>query len=171
MADKVEKPKKQKAKPKQDEQGVLAALPATRGERIGSRRGAAKPPPAPKTTTATAASKAAAKPAAKPAAAKQPAAKKRAPATRTPAAKARATLRDGGSGSSYPRPQAVREGAPGMGAPAPRAQPAPASSEHGRPSGVELVSTAVQAAGELAQLGLSIGGQVLKRAVERLPKP
>ena len=47
-------------------------------------------------------------------------------------------------------------------------QPSP---EHGRPSGVELVTTAVQAAGELAQVGLAIGGQILKRAVDRLPKP
>ena len=39
------------------------------------------------------------------------------------------------------------------------------------PSGTELVTTAIQAAGELAQIGLTVGGQVLKRAVKRLPKP
>ena len=39
------------------------------------------------------------------------------------------------------------------------------------PSGTELVTTAIQAAGELAQIGLTVGGQVLKRAVNRLPKP
>ena len=38
MADKVPKPKKSKAKTKQDEKGVLAALPSTRPERIGTRR-------------------------------------------------------------------------------------------------------------------------------------
>ena len=40
-----------------------------------------------------------------------------------------------------------------------------------RPSGTELVTTAVQAAGELAQVGLSIGGQLIKRALDRVPKP
>jgi hypothetical protein len=38
-------------------------------------------------------------------------------------------------------------------------------------SGTDLVSTAVQAAGELAQVGISLGGQLVKRAVERIPKP
>jgi hypothetical protein len=33
------------------------------------------------------------------------------------------------------------------------------------------VTTVVQAAGELAQIGLTVGGQVLKRAVSRLPRP
>jgi hypothetical protein len=33
------------------------------------------------------------------------------------------------------------------------------------------VTTAVQAAGELAQIGLSIGGRAVKRAVSRIPKP
>jgi len=36
---------------------------------------------------------------------------------------------------------------------------------------VELVGTVVQAAGELAQIGLTVGGQILRRAVDRLPKP
>jgi hypothetical protein len=33
------------------------------------------------------------------------------------------------------------------------------------------VTTAVQATGELAKIGLTLGGQALKRAVDRLPKP
>jgi hypothetical protein len=33
------------------------------------------------------------------------------------------------------------------------------------------VTTAIQAAGELAQIGLTVSGQVLKRAVDRIPKP
>jgi hypothetical protein len=32
------------------------------------------------------------------------------------------------------------------------------------------VTTAVQAAGELAQIGLTMSGQMLKRAVGRLPR-
>jgi hypothetical protein len=35
----------------------------------------------------------------------------------------------------------------------------------------ELVKTGVQAAGELAQIGLAVGGQLLKRAAGRLPRP
>ena len=63
----------------------------------------------------------------------------------------------------------MRPGAPGMGTTSgERDQPSP---EHGRPSGVEIVTTAVQAAGELTQIGLTIGGQIIKRAVNRLPKP
>ena len=34
-----------------------------------------------------------------------------------------------------------------------------------------VVTTAVQAAGELAQIGLTVGGQLLKRAAGRLPRP
>jgi hypothetical protein len=34
---------------------------------------------------------------------------------------------------------------------------------------VELVTTAVQAAGELAQFGFAVGGQMLRRAAKRLP--
>jgi hypothetical protein len=33
------------------------------------------------------------------------------------------------------------------------------------------VTTAVQAAGELAQIGITVGGQLLKRAAGRLPRP
>ena len=48
----------------------------------------------------------------------------------------------------------------------PRRAPAPTP-----PKGAELVTTAVQATGELAKIGLTLGGQALKRAVDRLPKP
>jgi hypothetical protein len=69
---------------------------------------------------------------------------------------------------SYPRPRPVSEGAPGIGTAGYRDQP---SDESRRPSGVELATTAVKAAGEVAQLGLTIGGHVLKRVVDRIPKP
>jgi hypothetical protein len=174
MADKVEKPKKSKAKPRKDEKGVLAALPSTRPERIGTRRASG-----PKTFAQPKAAQAAASPT-KP---KRPAAKT---APKPPATKP-AVPRE-----PEPRPRAVREAAPGMGTSGGRPDPtssartgegAPApggrgderseagSPEHGRPSGVELVTTAVQAAGELTQIGLTIGGRIIKRAVDRLPKP
>jgi hypothetical protein len=68
------------------------------------------------------------------------------------------------------KPRAVRSGSPSLERPAParapRRQPPP-----GPPKGTELVTTAVQAAGELAQIGVSLGGRMVKRAVGRLPKP
>jgi hypothetical protein len=39
------------------------------------------------------------------------------------------------------------------------------------PEGIELVGTAVQAAGELAQLGLTLGTKALRGAVSRIPRP
>jgi len=39
------------------------------------------------------------------------------------------------------------------------------------PEGVELVGTAIQAAGELAQIGLSLGTKALRGAVRRIPRP
>ena len=52
---------------------------------------------------------------------------------------------------------------------APRAAAPPPSA--GPPRGTKLVTTAIQAAGELAQMGLTVGGRMVKRAVDRLPKP
>jgi len=190
MADKGDKPKAKKVKAKKDDKGVLAALPATRPERIGTRRAAT----APKSTAATSASKAAAKgtapkrkPAARKAAAKPrataTAARRKAAAPRTfeptQAAETAAGAADERAAGAipraetrtepptYPRPQSVRAGAPGIGTTGYREQP----SESGRPSGTDLAATAVKAAGQVAQLGLTIGGHVLKRVAGRLPKP
>jgi hypothetical protein len=233
MADKAEKSKKAKAKPKKDEKGVLAALPSTRPERIGTRRtgtpvAAATQTASAAATSATATKSSPAKPArstsATPAkssparatkstsakSAKSSPAKTRktsyprtSPATKTPAATAKSTSRptaarrkaaaprtfeptqaaEEAAGAAderafgvetEPRPRAVREAAPKMGAPRPGRADEPTaapSPESGRPSGVELVTTAVQAAGELTQIGLTIGGRIIKRAVDRLPKP
>ena len=138
---------------------VMGNLPSTRPARIGGRRDAAngeraakpKPKAAPARPKATAAKAkpAAAKPKAKPAAAKP-----------KPAASS--------------KPRAVRSGSPALKAAkdkkastAPPRRPQPAAP----PKGTELVTTAVQAAGELAQIGLSLGGRAVKRAVRRLPKP
>jgi hypothetical protein len=43
--------------------------------------------------------------------------------------------------------------------------------DRGGNGATDVVSTAVQAAGELAQLGVAIGGQLLKRAAGRIPRP
>jgi hypothetical protein len=39
------------------------------------------------------------------------------------------------------------------------------------PEGIELVGTAIQAAAELAQLGLTLGTKALRGAVARIPRP
>jgi hypothetical protein len=155
--------RKPKAKARRDDSGVLASLPSTRPQRIGGRRrGAAKP----------AAAKATAK--RKPAAAK-PKAKRSSGAARsggarsaTGKAKAKAVPI---TTAAAKKPKPVRSGASGLAEPAQKSATKRAPASRKPPSGTELVTTVVQAAGELAQVGLSIGGQVLKRAVERLPKP
>jgi len=125
------------------EKSVMGNLPSTRPARIGGRREARNgSAKAEPKPTATAKPKAAAK----------------------PMARAKST-----SGANKPR--AVRSGSPALKAAksksAPRKPPPPATP----PKGTELVTTAVQAAGELAQIGLSLGARVAKRAVRRLPKP
>ena len=71
------------------------------------------------------------------------------------------------------KPRPVRAGAPALRESTERARTAepPPESKTTPPSGTELVTTAIQAAGELAQIGLAVGGSVLKRAVDKLPKP
>src|SRR5690242_2984627 len=66
------------------------------------------------------------------------------------------------------KPAAVKPGCPELELPksAPR-PPRPI----GHPTGSELVTTAIQASGELARIGLTVGGQMLKRAYNRLPRP
>ncbi|HEY7619638.1 MAG TPA: hypothetical protein VH834_07690 [Solirubrobacteraceae bacterium] len=39
------------------------------------------------------------------------------------------------------------------------------------PRGADLIGTAVQAAGELAQIGIAASGRALKSAFQRLPRP
>jgi hypothetical protein len=67
------------------------------------------------------------------------------------------------------KPAAVTPGSPPLrvrrvtDAPPPKPLPAP--------TGTELVTTTIRAAGELAQIGFTLGGQALKRAVDRFPRP
>jgi hypothetical protein len=58
-------------------------------------------------------------------------------------------------------------------APGPKPAPerVPPAPRDGRPSATEIATTAVQAAGELAQIGATVGGQLLKRAARRIPRP
>jgi hypothetical protein len=161
-----------------------------------AKAAAAKPPAkaaAAKSTRKPAAAKAAA---AKPAAGKPAAAKPTAkPAGAKPAAAKRAAAKPAAAKASQPagmpsrggvvretptrKPRPVRAGSPGLKRdaakaerpPARTAPPPPPAGAANAPSGTELVTTALQAAGELAQIGVTVGGQILKRAFDRLPKP
>ena len=67
------------------------------------------------------------------------------------------------------RPAAVRPGSPPL-KPHRHATPPPVSRVP-PPHGTELVTTVIRAAGELAEVGLTLSGHMLKRAVDRLPRP
>ena len=136
-----------------EEESVLGSLPATRPTRFGRER---------RENGAGTATKSAASPAPKRAKPKPRSRPKPKAAPRAPAEPRTAR-----------RPRPVRAGAPSLAESTERAQHAerPPESTTSPPSGTELVTTAIQAAGELAQIGLAVGGQVLRRAVDRLPKP
>ena len=134
---------------------VFGSLPNSRPQRRSAKRDRAGATAKAAAPTAAKAKTTAAKPkSAKPTAAKPKAkAKPRTTAKAKPAAKARATAAPAApsippSGYATPRPD-----------------------DDGVPRGADLVTTAVQAAGELAQIGLAAGGRALKSALERLPRP
>jgi hypothetical protein len=115
-------------------------------------------------------------------AAKPQAAKGRPPATakagsaatpRATAAKPRATAAKPRAAGAKPRATHAAKGrpatAPSQIPPAGYATPRP--DDDGVPRGAHLVTTAVMAAGELAQIGLAAGGRALKSALGRLPRP
>jgi hypothetical protein len=139
--------KKAKAKRQKAQPSVLGSLPAQRPDRIGGRR-----------TRGTAPAAAAPEPVAR----ARPAAEKPRRAKASPAAE-------------KPRPAAAARPRPATPErPRPVAPPPPPPSptaRRGPPRGTELVTTAIQAAGELAQIGLTAGGRAVKRAVDRIPRP
>jgi hypothetical protein len=97
--------------------------------------------------------------------------------TATRAAPKRTAATEAAQVKASPSPRAVRpsaatnrtrESGPQAGsARRPAARPAPSLT---RP-GVDMIETAVQAAGELAQIGLTFGIQALRGAISRLPRP
>ena len=176
MADKSTKTTKPKARKGKAEPSVLASLPSTRAARIGGRRGAPAaltPAPAAKPKPATKAkAKASAGPKAKAPARSKPkagaAAPPKAAPTRKPTRPEPVLTSVGADTTPEPGPRPVRPAAPSLGTSGER--PAP-DERTGPPSGTELVTTAIQAAGELATIGVKVSGHILKRAVDRLPKP
>jgi hypothetical protein len=153
MAEKSAKKKTKKAAKGTADPSVLGNLSATRPTRIGGERRAG--------ATRTAASAATTASAAKTATATQPkAAPKKAKAT---APKATTT--------SAPKDAEAKAAKLRKPAPAPPAGWQTPPEDGDRDSSGGVVTTAVQAAGELAQLGATIGGQLVKRAARRIPRP
>jgi len=144
-----------------DEPSVLGSLPSTRPNRLGRRQEAGTDAVVSRPSGAK--PKAPAKVKVKAATAKPKAAAPKPKPARTPPRKP-VTDRTAQGG-----PQPVRAGAPKLDGSA--TGPDRGESTASTPSGTELVTTVVQAAGELAQIGLTVGGQILRRAAERLPKP
>jgi hypothetical protein len=146
---------------------VLTSLPNARPTRRSAKRAgtaatekpkpaaAKKKAPAAKKQPATAATAKAATPRKATAAARAKAAKPKATASAPRAKKAAAAKPQGTAPSSPPPP------------PAGWATPKPERPE----GGGDLLGTAVQALGELAQIGLAYGGQAVKQALSRLPRP
>jgi pyruvate/2-oxoglutarate dehydrogenase complex dihydrolipoamide acyltransferase (E2) component len=137
-----------KARTRGNQESVLGSLPATRPERFGRPRRevevATVQPRGPRPAKA--------KPARAKALPPKPSGSPAAPASKP-------------SG----KPIAVTAGCPPLERPKGSATPPPRPI--GRPTGTELVTTAIQATGELARIGVTVGGQVLKRAVDRIPHP
>jgi hypothetical protein len=94
-----------------------------------------------------------------------------------PQARAAASSRPAAAGGA--RPATAGTGSAARAKPREAAKQAPAVPPAGyatpgdddRPTGTDLVGTAVQAAGELAQIGIAAGGRALKSALQRLPRP
>ena len=187
--------KGEKKSSKKDDTGVLGSLPATRPTRLGRRRagdgaGSEESSPARAKAPAKRATASKAKPttAARPARSTAGKPKASTPSKSTTSAAAKpsppatskakpaAPARPAPVTQVKPRPKtterkagprAVRSGSPGLDAVPVEERP----TDPRTPSGTELVSTVVKAAGEVAQIGLTVGGQIIRRAVDRIPKP
>jgi len=139
---------------------VLSGLPRSRPHRRSDKRESTGAPKAAEAPTAGAAkaaapkARAAATKAAKPKAAAPKAAKPKAAAPK--AARPAAARAQRGQMRQPPQPRGVPETPE-------RRRPQPGARR-------ELVATAVQAAAELAEIGLSAGARVLRDAVSRLPR-
>jgi hypothetical protein len=126
---------------------VMSSLPRTRPQRPSRRRASGRPSEA----KAKRAPRAAAKPA----------------AARASGARAKPSAKGARAASVRPKPQGVRPSAATRAA----SRPPPSNRPPSPPTGTDIVGTAVQAAGELAQLGLTLGTRALRDAVKRIPRP
>jgi hypothetical protein len=141
---------------------VLGGLPRTRPHRRSDKRAA----PAAKSLPQKAATAPAAKNLPQEAATTSKRATKQ-PASDTPMAKARAPK------AGRIRQPAQPAGTPSLGgraAPS-RPRPIPQPRRPAAPSGSEILGTAVQAAAEIAEIGLTASARALRNALARLPRP
>jgi hypothetical protein len=141
---------------------VLTSLPRSRPVRRSAKRGERA---AAGGATAKAAS---AKPATGKAAPKKAAPAKAAPRKAAPKAKAAepAAKPQAAAGAQRAKAPPKRKVPP-----AGYAAPVGGDPDSSPPGPTEILSTAIQAAGELAQIGFSVGRQAFQAALERLPKP
>jgi hypothetical protein len=137
---------------------VLTSLPRSRPVRRSAKRGARPDAASAAEPAATSATAGARKPQLK--ATANGAAKA---TTRAPRPPRMAAAGQGGAAKA-PRP---RRTIPPAGYAAPMSH---AEDDH-RSASADLIGTAVQAAGELAQIGLAVGRQTLQSMIDRLPKP
>jgi hypothetical protein len=136
--------------PRAGDREVLSSLPNARPQRRSAKRaGRAKP----------ATSRAAAQPTPAAAKAKPTRAAAKPPAPRGAAAKTKPTR------AAQPRAKAAKP------PPVPPAGYATPHTADEGPHGTGLLATAVEAAAELAQIGIAAGGRALKSALQRLPRP
>jgi hypothetical protein len=126
---------------------VMSSLPRTRPQRASRRRASGRAAD----TQAKRTPRAAAKPA----------------AGKASGARAKPSAKGARAASARPKPEGVRPSAATRAA----STPPPLKRPPSPPSGTDLVGTAVQAAGELAQLGLTLGTRALRDAVKRIPRP
>lgn len=172
MSEKSAKKKPKKAGKAAAQPGVLGNLPASRPARLGRDR------PAPATAAPLPeASAPAGQPKAKTSAAKAPAAKT-STASRPKAKRTSSVSSPPATSATRPPATPTRPSGPTAAELRATAEAARANADRtrngrrsGPPSGTEIVTTAVQAAGELAQMGVTVGAQALRRAASRLPRP
>ena len=158
---------------------VLSSLPSTRPQRPSARRQAAGSG-ARKDAAAKGRSGGSDKPAGKPRRKQDTGRPKPKPKPVRPTAARSAAgrrARAGAAGTAGPvsggRPTAVRPSAATRRAASQReGEPAaPVAPPAGPSDGLQVVATAIQAAGELAQIGLSVGTHALRGALRRIPRP
>jgi hypothetical protein len=150
---------------------VLTSLPRSRPVRRSAKRGDR---PEPQNGANASPRRAAAKPRGAKATTAGAAKTTATRAARTTTAGAKATA----ARAARPKPRTVRTTAERQrGAPPRKVPPAGYAAPTARPrdpasSGTaELISTTIQAAGELAQIGMTVARQTLQSMVDRLPKP
>ena len=174
MTQKSAKKKGKKSTKAGAQPGVLGSLRSTRPTRIGGERRASARARTSATTALAEQARAKAEPTK---AAKAPQVEEaKAKAKAAKAAKPKPAKPAQAETHEAPEVRPVKRVVPKTGArskPAPERvlPPEPDGRLSGPPRGTEIVTTAVQAAGELAQIGVTVGGQLLRRAARRIPRP